>query len=186
MLEGDDHINKGENDNESLANFKESTIASKLRDKIYNSSITLVMISPNMKNSLVPESDQWIPWEVAYSLRESTRGDRTSRTNAVLAVVLPDRNNAYNYYLQDSTCCASRCRMHQTHNLFQILRENMFNIKVPSQIPCTQGSRVFNGESSYIPSVRWDEFKLNVSSCLERVIRINENIPNYEIVKTIR
>lgn len=186
MLEVDDHINKGEKDNESLATFKESTIASKLRDKIYKSSITIVMISPNMKNSLIPEFDQWIPWEIAYSLREAVRGDRTSRTNAVLAVVLPDRNNAYSYYIQDNTCCASQCRLFQTNRLFQILRENMFNIKAPSQIPCNNGSRVFSGESSYIPSVRWNEFKLNVNSCLERVIQINENIQNYEIVKTIR
>ncbi len=186
LLEADDHINKGENDNESLAGFKNPTIESKLRAKIHDSSITIVMISPAMKTSFIPETDQWIPWEVAYSLKEYSRDGRTSRSNAVLAVVLPDKTNTYNYYLQDNTCCASRCRMHQTHMLFQILRENMFNIKVPSPIPCNHGSSVFSGESSYIPSVRWDEFKLNANSCLERVIRINENIQNYEIVKTIR
>jgi MTH538 TIR-like domain (DUF1863) len=186
MLEADDHINKGEKDDESLANFKESTIASKLRDKIYNSSITIVMISPNMKDGLTPESDQWIPWEIAYSLREATREDRTSRTNAVLAVVLPDRNNTYTYYLEDKTCCSSNCRLNKTETLFQILRENMFNIKNPSHLPCQQNSKVFTGEPSYIPAMKWYEFKTNVNTHLERVIRINENIQNYEIVKTIR
>ena len=46
-----DHIYKGEDNNESLANFKNDAIRSKLSDKIYDSSITLVLISPNMKEN---------------------------------------------------------------------------------------------------------------------------------------
>lgn len=186
LLADDDHINQGEKDNESLANFKEDTIASKLRDKIFNSSITVVMISPNMKETFTSESDQWIPWEISYSLKEVPRGDRTSRTNAVLAVVLPDRANSYNYYLEDKTCCPSGCRLNKTDSLFQILRENMFNIKSPSHMPCHQGSTVYTGESSYIPAIKWHEFTANVGGCLDRVIRINENIAAYKIVKTVQ
>jgi hypothetical protein len=186
LLEADDHINKGENDNESLAGFKDSTIESKLRAKIHDSSITIVLISPNMKASFTPESDQWIPWEIAYSLREYSRDGRTSRSNAVLAVVLPDRNSSYSYYLEDKTCCLSGCRLNQTQTLFQILRENMFNVKNPSHMPCNQGSKVFTGESSYIPTVKWSEFTSNMSGCLDRVVRINENIEAYEIVKTVK
>jgi len=185
-LDINDHILKGEQDGESLAHFKDSTIESKLRAKIHDSSITIVMISPNMKDPYKPESDQWIPWEIAYSLREYTRGYRTSLSNAVLAVVLPDRNNSYGYYLRDNTCCALKCRTQMVDHVFQIIRDNMFNAKQRTQQGCNQNINVYTGEFSYIPAVKWNEFISDVSGNLDRVIRINENITAYDIVKIVK
>lgn len=165
-LKETNHLNKGEMDGESLADFKDSTIESKLRDKIYDSSITVVFISPRMKDPYLPEDDQWIPWEVAYSLKEPTRNGRKSKRNAVLAVVIPDINASYDYAIQSRFCCQEKCETWHTEMLFKILRLNMFNRKTPDMVACPQREPVYRGEESYIHMFRWSYFIEHIDECI--------------------
>lgn len=92
-----DHIYKGEHSDDDLSKRSEDYIWEHLKDKLYDSSVTLVLISPGMRNSWKKERDQWIPWEISYSLRKTERGGRISRRNALLGVILPDCNGNYGY-----------------------------------------------------------------------------------------
>lgn len=186
-LDDDDHINKGENDGEDMSFLADSTIASKLGDKIYDSSITIILISPNMKKPLTKEKDQWIPWEVSYSLREQSRAGKTSKTNAMIAVVLPDINGSYEYFIKEHTCLYCNSTTYHTNTLFNILSSNMFNRITPEFSSCEhhQLNKPQLGYCSYIHCVKWDDFIDNYSTHLVIAERIRDNHKDYNIRKNL-
>jgi hypothetical protein len=184
ILDNEDHIYKGENDGESLAGFSDDHIASKLRDKIYDSSITIVFISKGMKDIWKTEIDQWIPWEISYSLKEYTRTGRTSLSNGILAIVLPDEFESYSYYLNNDSIC--NCTNYNTPILFQILKDNMFNQKNPDTYICENGSTIYRGEFSYIKTIKWDIFRSNPNYYLDKAIELRDKKHEYNITKTVK
>jgi hypothetical protein len=188
LLEEDDHIFKGEDDGEDMSTLKDSTIGSKLGDKIFDSTVTIVLISKGMRVTYVSEKDQWIPWEISYSLNVQSRNGLRSKTNAVLAVVLPDKLGNYDYYIVDNSCPNCNCRTLKTEVLFEILSNNMFNIKNPAFADCNNhtGSKPFLGYSSYIHSVKWSDFKSNSNLYIDIAVDIHQNINDYELSKSLK
>lgn len=185
-LKEGDHINKGELDGEDLSQFKDETIASKLRDKIYDSSVTVVLISPRMKELYTPEKDQWIPWEISYSLREVPRADRVSRANALLGVVLPDVNGFCEYVITNRACCPSGCIYLNRTNLFAIIKENTFNRKRPPQHTCNIQDIIWDYPFSYMHIVSWPTFISNMDRAIEEAIAIRDRISEFDIHKQVR
>ena len=189
LFETDDNIYKGEEGDEDLSYLTQSTITEHLREKIRDSSITVVLISPNMKDSK-RESDQWIPWEVSYSLRETVRtqgSDQTSHPNGILAVTLPDIASSCRYFIEENICPHCNARTLQTGRLFQILRDNMFNVKSPTFTSCGNHppKTIYQGYSSYIHSVKWDDFVSDKDRYLEIAAKIRDEIDDYDITKVI-
>lgn len=181
-----DEIYKGEGD-EDLSQFKDETIKTRLKDKIHDSSVTLVLVSPNMKESFALESEQWIPWEISYSLKEITRGDKMSHTNAILAVVLPDFYGSYSYFIEES-CSYCKSRQLQTSKTFKILRSNMFNAKdkESKKGSCSYcHSEFYRGNSSYIETVKWKDFLSNKDYYLDRALSIRDSRASYDITKEV-
>jgi hypothetical protein len=184
LLEQGDYLYKGEDDGESMVTLEDSTIASKLGDKIFRSSLTIVLISKGMKNDVVSDKDQWIPWELSYSLREQSREGGNSKTNAVLAVVLPDEFGSYSYYITENPLCNSIT--YHTNTLFQILRLNMFNHKKKEDnIRNCNGQKIYEGSPSYIPSVKWENFSNNIDSYINQAVTTRQNINDYDLTKTV-
>lgn len=50
---------------------------------------------------------------ISYSLRETSRNDRTSHSNAILGVIFSNKSGSYDYYDED--------------DLFSILKDNINN-----------------------------------------------------------
>jgi hypothetical protein len=74
------HFYNGEKGYSPL-NLATSTIKDYLKEMIFNTSVTIVVISPNVKYS------DWVDWEIRYSLREQTRGGITSHRNGIVCVI---------------------------------------------------------------------------------------------------
>lgn len=167
-LENDNHINKGENDDESLEEFQDETIRTKLADKIFDSSVTIVLVSPKMKDSKKEEKDQWIPWEIAYSLRHKSRSERKSKPNAILLVKLPDKKGKYDYV--DSN-------FNQDSFYFNIIQKNLNNLKEPYK---ADKSKNFLFQS-YMLECYWDEFISDPNIWIDVAIEIRNNVDDYKI-----
>lgn len=183
IIDGSDHIYKGESDDEDLSKLTEDTIWEKLKGRIYDSSVTIVMISPNMRVPHKSDRSQWIPWEVSFSLKETTRNDHTSHSNAILAIVLSDRSGSYEYYLSKSACGAT---IHKTDTLFKIIKENKFNHLRPDKRYCALcNSYHYYGSYSYIEAVMWCDFILSPDTYISAAVTRQENIKEYDIHKEV-
>lgn len=190
-VESSDDIYKGESDDEDLSDLEDDTIWEKLKDRIYDSSVTIVFLSLGMKESRKKDRDQWIPWEVSYSLKETSRKNKkgnpvTSHSNAMIAVVLPDTNGSYSWYLESQTCCNSKCTTHHTDKLFTIIRKNKFNrTKNGSNRICDNNETIWTGTCSYIEAVKWSDFIEDYQKYVDKAVDRQDHIDEYDICKEV-
>ena len=171
---------RGEKDGNDLSELCDETRRQHLADLIFYTSVTIVLMSPGMYDRSKPEKDQWIPWEISYSMKENKREAGLSHTNAVLAVVLPDRNGSYAYAIEDHNCH----RTIRRNQFFPIIRKNMFNIKRPDKITCECGCNAFRGTCSYIPIVKWEDFTKDYNKCIQQALENRDNSEKFNLFKT--
>ena len=160
---GIDNIYKGENDGEDLSALSDDSIWNSLKEKIFDSSVTIVLISPNMKEHIKSQNSQWIPQEISYSLKNITHNGRTSGANGIVCVVLPDRFGSYSYYINDSYFGIT----YNDNVTFDIIKNNRNNKKY--------------GYGSYVVTAEWDDFVNNFNKYIDEAIAHKENIDDYNI-----
>ncbi len=185
----DDNIYKGEKSDEDASHLSDSSIKSKLKDKLFDSTVTIVLLSPNMRDKSKPQKNQWIPQEIAYSLRTQSRtktnGNKyVSNTNGILAVALPDSNGSYNYVVQRMHCGVDSW---YTGSLFDVIKSNMFNRVKVNKEWC---SSCFNyhhigADHSYIHPVRWCEFIENYQVYIDHSVDLMNKEEEFNLTKKI-
>lgn len=140
------NIYKGEQNGNDLSYLSDDSIKRQLKEKIFDTTVTIVLISPKINNS------KWVPWEISYSLQEVQKSDGRSRTNGVIAVVIPGQNN-YKWAIDDLG--------NWNLSFFPELIEKNIN----------NGSA---GES-YIDIVKWDTFIVNYNYYIQKAKNKNPN-----------
>lgn len=191
---GKENVLKGEKQDESLQGKSEDQIWEILKPRVHDSSVTLVVISPRMKDAIEPEHEQWMPNEIRYSLWEVPRGDKTSATNALLGVILPDITGGYGYIYGKSSCphCANVNLIDKQNNphLFNILKGNIFNKNEDDGQRCVGGlcaTTVYGEGHSYLHLVTLEEFIKDGKhqEHIDKALEIKENKDQYDIEKTM-
>lgn len=170
---------KGEtSDSPDLTDTSTENIKAALKDMMYDTSVTIIIISPNMKSS------NWIDWEIEYSLKNITRKNRTSHTNGVVGVIMK-YSGGYDWFKTTSDnsdgCTSSR---YDESKVYSIINNNRFN-QNPKVYSCDVCKTVDALTGSYIAYVEEETFLSNPQKYIDNAYDKSENdADGYDIVKT--
>lgn len=161
-----------------LTDTTTENIKKNLANMIHGTSVTIVVISPNLIVS------KWIDWEVEYSLKEITREDKTSRTNGVVGVIMKV-NGSYDWILgskKHPDGCTSRTIAES--KLYPIINENRGNLK-KKKYTCSKCKLIDVLEGSYISLIKEGDFLENPTKYIENAYAKSDSIGDFEITKTV-
>ena len=178
VLGNDATFYQGEtSDSPDLTDYKTDTIRQYLKDMIFNTSVTIVILSPNMTKS------KWIDWEIEYSLREYSRNGQTSKSNGIVGVAMKI-NGDYSwlrYTEKYPDGCISVFNKQQL--LYPIINKNRFN-EITKRYCCANCRTVDRLTGSYISIIEENEFLNNPSLFIENAYEKCQRINEYDICKT--
>lgn len=175
---GDDAIYyQGETaDSPDLTDTTTENIKKNLTDMMYNTSVTIVIISPNIKQS------DWIDWEIEYCLKEITRNGRTSKTNGVVGVVQEIDGN-YDWLITQQTNndgCVSR--VISSTPLLDIINNNRYN-RPDHGYTCKDCKNFSQLEGSYISIIDENVFLKDPHKYIENAYEKSEASKEFKLVK---
>ena len=180
LKETESYYFMGERDGEDLSGHHYKAIEKALADKMFHTSITIVLISPKMFEN-IQEIEQWIPWEISYSLKSKTRSEGKSYMNAILAVVLPDRRGRYNYAMYSD----GEDIFVKEKAFFEIILANMFNRKGADLYEDPYGNPMYVPGDSYVALAKWGEFNRDPEYYLGIALDNRRDWKQFDIVKRI-
>lgn len=164
-------------DSPDLTDYTTETIREHLKDMIFGSSVTIVIISPNMIES------KWIDWEIEYSLREYSRNGRKSKSNGVVGVVMKI-DGGYNWLRSTTSHSDGHSSIRNDESkLYKIINDNRFN-ENPKVYQCNECKTVDALTGSYISIITEDDFLNDPNKYIDNAYDKCQSIDKYIISKT--
>ncbi len=163
-------------DSPDLTDDATSTIKAKLADMMYNTSVTIVVLSPRIKSS------NWIDWEIEYCLKEISRKGRTSKTNGLVGVV---QQVAGDYdWLVTRTRKEDGCRVRTIDDskLYSIINKNRFNLRNKSYT-CPRCKTYDRLADSYISIVEENVFLQDPQRYIENAFDKAVDSDDFDLTK---
>lgn len=157
-----------------MSDEKTEKIRNYLKDMIWGTSVTIVIISPHICES------EWISWEISYSLRMVGRGGITSRTNGVVGVI-QKVNGSYDWLVQhhmsNDGCCSVTYNNSPIPEIILKNRNNAF----PTQWFCQRCGIYDEFKNSYISFVFEDTFLSNPQLYIEDAYNKSQHLEGFNI-----
>lgn len=161
-------------DSPDLTDTTTDNIKRVLKDMMYDTSVTIVIISPNMHNS------KWIDWEIEYSLKQITRKNRTSQTNGVVGVIMK-YNGGYDWLeIHGTNCHGSRTLDYYKKYLYPIIYKNHYNSNPPIW-HCDKCKTYDFMDGSYITYVEEKDFLDDPKRYIKNAFDKSENTGRYDL-----
>lgn len=169
---------KGEtSESPDLTDTSTENIKKNLKDMMYDTSVSIVILSPNMKES------KWIDWEIEYCLKDITRKDRTSHTNGIVAVIMKVDNGYEWFKKRETNCHGSSTVSYELDKVFDIISQNHFNSN-PERWHCDKCKTYDWLDGSYITFVEEETFLSDPEKYINNAYDKSENdASGYNLVK---
>lgn len=154
----------------------EDAIWNYLKDMIWPTSVTIVILSPEMLKS------SWIESEISYSLKKISRDGKQSKRNGVVAVI-KKVNGSYDWfkYTYKESDGHSLSGYHED-KIFKLICQNRRN-QDPQRFCCDKCKSIDSLTGSYISYVEEDEFLANIDIYINNAFDKAQNDCQGYIVK---
>jgi hypothetical protein len=166
-------------DSPDMTDLKTETIKKNLTDMMYGTSVAIIVISPNIKDS------KWIDWEIEYCLKNITRKDRTSQTNGIVGIIMKYKGS-YDWFKKTKTS-ADGCTYssYEDNHLYDIIKDNRFN-QTPPKYSCDVCKTVNALTGSYIAFIEEDDFLNAPQKYIDNAYNKSENNASGYVLKKQR
>ncbi len=171
-------------EDEDRSKMSEDTIQKYLYKKLKNTSVTIIIITPEAvihRRSDCGKYDDWMYDEIRYSLEDR----ENNRCNGIVAVYTED---AKDRLIEETVHKCETCNQEQNiKTVFEVdnlFRKNMMNVKPAyKKNPC---KGVYDSDhDSYCSLVAWDDFVKNYKKYIDIAAGKREHVDEYDLVKRL-
>jgi len=163
-------------DSPDLTDTSTENIKKNLTDMMYDTSVTIVIISPNLKSS------NWVDWEIEYSLKEFSRDGRISKTNGVVGVI-QKVDGGYGWLTtktkKDDGCIV---RSIDDSKLYKIINQNRYN-RSDNSYACDHCKTHSQLNGSYFSLIDESEFLADPEKYIENAFEKSEGVDEFDLIK---
>ena len=166
---GDATYYKGETSySPDLTDESTEHIKEELKNMMYDTSVTVVILSPNMTDS------KWIDWELEYCLKNIVRKNRTSCTNGIVGVIQKVDGDYSWFKTISSNYHGATTVSYKMNKIFDIIANNHFNSNPPNW-HCNECRTYDSLYCSYISFIEEDEFLSNTDKYIDNAYDKSQN-----------